>query len=428
MLRGIMSMRRTQSFFVLCMFFVVTILPQISLAQQSGDFSFTPVLIDEKAKPRDILKQTLTIVNTSNRKLNLYPSVNNIDPAEGQQEFAQAHNGTDRAASLANWIELSRGVIELGPGEEKTVPFVIRVNLTAVPGSYHAYISFYEGSTRESAEKTTALGKMTVNVEVLADVKEVMQLNKFFSDNIFFSGDDVLFNYQLENIGNQSLQPKGEIRVYDRKGREVAAVEVNKDGKTISPDEISQLASVWSAATGFGKYKAFINVDYGESQKASVQDTVFFWIIPWQQLVGMLVTSLMAIVFLALYVHRRMDARFHARLAHAGLHTDTKESLPVTPRTPVESQSDEGVKKSRLSFLRRSKTKELTETAVPLEAPSKRPRNQMLEALGAERIHAPQARHEAVRPQGGTIDLKQMSTPSPRKPQTTHVINLKNES
>ncbi len=428
MLRDIHVMRTTQNFFLWCMVLCISIVPQFSIAQQSGDFSFTPVIIDEKAKPRDILKHTLTIVNTSNRKLNLYPSVNNIDTSEGQQQFAQAHNGADRAASLANWIELSRGVVELGPGEEKTIPFVIRVNLTAVPGSYHAYISFYEGSTREAAEKTTALGKMTVNVEVLADVKEVMQLNKFFSDNIFFSGDDILFNYQLENIGNQSLQPKGEIRVYDRKGREVAAVEVNKDGKTISPDEMSQLASVWSAASGFGRYKAFINIDYGETQKASVQDTVFFWILPWQQLLGMLVTSLMAIVFLALYIHRRMDARFHARLAHAGVHASTTQTLPNAPSLPRAPQTPPLEKKSRLSFLRRSKAEVSHVPDEPVEAPPKRPRNQMLEALGAERMQSQGSRVEQTRSQGGTIDLKNISSPQARKPQSTHVINLKKVS
>lgn len=420
MLTHITRMRITQSFLI---WFLITILavPLISSAQTSGDFSFTPVLIDEKAKPRDILKQTLTIVNTSNRKLNLYPAVNDISPEEGQQGFVSAQDGTERAASLANWIELSRGVIELSPGEEKTIPFVIRVNLTALPGTYHAYISFYEGGTRDAAEQSTALGKITVNLEVEADVKEVLQLNSFFSDNIFFAGDDVLFKYQLENIGNRNLQPKGDIRVYDRKGKEVATVDVNAEGKTISPDEMSQLASVWSAASGFGRYKAFINVDYGDSQKASVQDTVYFWIIPWQQLVGMLTASLIAIIFLALYVHRSLDARYHAKFApiHAEVpvaETPVSAAPKITSMLLPLSEDLHEKKKPLFSFSRLSAPVETTEEETPK-------RIGLRETLGDTKLQN-NARSSAP----GAIDLSNMHTDAAPKPKPHHVIDLKNHS
>ncbi len=429
MLKRIHYMRRTRTFFVVCALFVGVYMPFASFAQTSGDFSFSPVLIDEKAKPRDILKQTLTIQNTSNRKLNLFPSVNNINPAEGEQGFAPALNADDRSESLANWIELSRGVIELSPGEEKTIPFVIRVNLNAIPGEYHANISFYEGSTRDAAERGTALGKMTVNLEVQADIKEVLQLNKFFSDNIFFAGDDVLFNYQLENIGNQNLQPKGEIRVYDNRGKEVASLEVNEEGKSIAPDEMSQLASVWSAASGFGRYKAFLNVDYGESQKASVQDTVFFWIIPWQQLVGMLVASLAAIVFFALYVHRKLDARYHAHhaLAHATVAPVPTSAPLLTPRT---QEGDEKTHKRPLfSFFKRSQEKKPEENmGEPTPEPSKRTRS-LRDALGDTPLVPPKASIDLkpTRTTAPTIDLTNVHSHK-EKPGSGHVINLKDHS
>lgn len=420
MLTHITRMRITQSFLIWLLIAILAV-PLFSSAQTSGDFSFTPVLIDEKAKPRDILKQTLTIVNTSNRKLNLYPAVNDISPEEGQQGFVSAQDGTERAASLANWIELSRGVIELSPGEEKTIPFVIRVNLTALPGTYHAYISFYEGGTREAAEQSTALGKITVNLEVEADVKEVLQLNSFFSDNIFFAGDDVLFKYQLENIGNRNLQPKGDIRVYDRKGKEVATVDVNAEGKTISPDEMSQLASVWSAASGFGRYKAFINVDYGDSQKASVQDTVYFWIIPWQQLVGMLTASLIAIIFLALYVHRSLDARYHAKFAHIHAAAPVAETpVPAAPKiaSMLLPQSAE-VREKKKPLFSFSRAAEPVETEA-VEAPK---RSGLREALSETK---PQSLARPLAP--GAIDLSSMQTHAAPKSKPHHVIDLKNHS
>lgn len=324
--------------------FSVLVCALIVLAQPAfaAELEVTPVVIDDKAKARDILKRSITVRNTTERKLNLFPSVNDVDAREGKEEFVSAQNADERADSLANWIELSRGVVELNPGEEKTLPFVVRVTANAVPGTYHAAIAFGEGGDRGSAEASPPLAVVTVNLEMQEDIKEFMQLKAFKTDSLFFSGDDVLFNYQLENIGNQDLKPKGEIRIYNRKGVEVASVEVNADGKEVPPSQISQLASVWSAAQGFGRYKAYLNVDYGSSQTASVQDTVFFWIVPWQQLLGLIIASLVAIVVLALYSRRWLEARHHQKFALAhGISMHTAAPTAPTPAPIVGAPARE---------------------------------------------------------------------------------------
>jgi hypothetical protein len=304
---------------IACAFLALVLLPVfVSAEQQTAELDITPVVVDEKAMARDILKYEITLVNTSEYKLNLYPTVNDIDPEEGKENFVRAQNADERTASLANWIELSRGVIELGPGEEKKVPFVVRVSLNATPGSYHARVAFHNGGTRSGAEASPALGATTVNIEVRADIKEEMQLNKFSTDNVYLAGDDVLFSYNLENIGNQDLRPTGEIRIYNRKGEEVASLGVNSDGKIVGPNQSSQMATVWSAVDGLGRFKAFLTVNFGENQTASVQDTIYFWIIPWKQLLILFIGSLLLMVFLALYFHRWFERRHYARLAPAG--------------------------------------------------------------------------------------------------------------
>lgn len=405
--------------------FSALIVPLVPHAVWAQELSVTPVMIDEKAKPRDILKETITITNTSSRKLTLYPSVNNVLPADGEEAFTSAQGSEDLADSLANWIELSRGVIELGPGEEKAVPFVIRINQNAVAGSYHALISFGDGSNREVAEGKPPLASMTVNLEVQADVKEIMQLNTFTTDNVVFTGDDVLFKYQLQNIGNQELQPKGEIRIYDRKGSEVASINVNNEGKTVSPDQVAQLASVWSAVSGFGKYKALLDVDYGKSQVASVHDTIYFWVIPWKQLLGISIVSLLAIIFLALYFHQWIEERHLGKLAVAGfikaealLHLQTAPPPPIIPVPEsverVKASVQESVQEKKALF---DRFKRRGFTPTPAEA--KPPMEQ-----------APAPMPVPARPSApsGTIDLKQMwQQQQEAAPKITeqHVINLK---
>lgn len=308
------------------------IIPSVAQALSSDKLSVTPVVIDGKAKPRDILKETITITNTAEHLLTLYPSVNDVEPVEGEQAFAPAQSSLDLADSLANWIELSRGVIELKPGESKEVPFIIHVNMNGKTGVYHAQISFSHGTTRAEAEAAGSLATITVNLEVQDDVKEVLQLGKFSTGRFFLAGDDVRFDYLLENIGNQELLPRGEIRVYDRRGQEVASVDVNKDGKAVSPDQMAQLASVWAAAEGFGQYKALLTVYYGKSQTASVQDTVFFWIVPWKQLAALFILGLAAAIFFAFYFHRTIELR-HARVRGHGL------SIPAVAPQSVGSHA-----------------------------------------------------------------------------------------
>jgi len=418
--------------------------------QQTPELDVTPVVIDEKGKPRDILKQSIKVINTSERKLQLYPSVNNVHKTEGEQEFVPAQNGDDRKDSLANWIELSRGVVELGPGEEKEIPFVIRINVTALVGSYHAVISFSEGGARSAAEAKSPLGEVTVNVEVQDDVKEIMQLNKFGTDSFFLSGDDVLFDYSVENIGNQELQPKGEIRIYNRRGEEVAAVPVNADGKTISPSQLTQFASVWSGAEGFGRFKAFLTVNYGKVQTASVQDTVYFWVVPWKQLLMLIVvTALMLLVF-AFYFHRWFESRHLAKLAHAGFHVVHKEAPATQTHSPALTPShDEIMEKTGILFAIKSGVKKLIPRrkrremvapsvfplepiAAPTTASASVPVTQGMQAPApqpAVSMAQPYSPPKYESAKGGTINLKDLkarvAAPQPRVTTEGHTINLK---
>jgi hypothetical protein len=399
--------------------------PLTALAAE--DLALTPVIIDEKAKVRDILKETITLTNAGERVLRLYPSVFDVNPVEGQaDQFMRAEDSLERSVSLANWIELSRGVIELGPGESKEIPFVIRVNLNAVPGKYYAHITFGEGSTRDDSETAEPLGTVTVNVEVQADIKEVLQLGSFFTDNIFFSGDDVLFNYQIENIGNQNLKPTGEIRVYDRRGVEVASIPVNQDGASFTPEQKALLASVWSGAEGFGKYKAFLNIDYGSNQTASVQDTIYFWIVPWKELAAFFTIGALLVIFFVYSYHRKLERRY--ALAHAGAHPPrmTYHEEPLRrpqgrtwagffgfgARTPL-----------RPAYTEPHDVRPLRRT--PPTPPVERPQPQ------APEVHRTVLHVTAPRAQtsGTTINLKDLRHPARaeahHEPHEVHVINLK---
>jgi hypothetical protein len=283
-------------------------------------FTVSPVVLDEKAFPRDILKEIITVTNDSSKKADVYAFVNNINPAEGATGFIDPATA-DFASSLANWINITRGSLDLEPGEIKEVPVTIEVNLRAKPGMYHAEISFGEGWSYENARQNAIAGanKTAINLEVLEDKKERLQLQAFTTSKRFFPSFPVGFSFGVENIGNQSLVPEGSIRIYDGSGRELDSMKLNEGGAKIDPNGSLQLASIWQGLNlatwrqmgGFGRYKAMLDLSYGSSeQQGRLQDTVFFWVLPWKNLIATFMVLAVVAVAVALLWHKRYMRRF----------------------------------------------------------------------------------------------------------------------
>jgi hypothetical protein len=301
------------------------------MANDLGEFSVSPVVANEKVKPRDIIKKELVLTNNTQQRIDLYITVENIDPTDGTQAFV-APGSSDLSTSLANWVEITRGMIKLGPGESRKVPYLIHVNLAAQPGSYFARIGITKGAARAYTEGLTDDAALILNVEVLDDAHERLSLGGFTSDSSVVLGESIGFSYLLENVGNRQIEPRGSIRIFNRRGEEVGSVPLNASGEEITPENKRQLAAAWSASGRFGKYKAFLDLEYGESQVASVQDTLYFWVFPWKEILAALVGVLVLGVFGTFIIHMRTVARpVPARAMPAAAYPEPDD----TPREPT---------------------------------------------------------------------------------------------
>jgi len=284
--------------------------------------SVTPQFIDKNAYARDEFSETLKIRNNADRKLTIYTFVHDVSVEDGRRDFV-VRAGNDLAESLANWIRISRGMIELGPGEERSVDMRIEINMVARPGIYHALISFADGGIRAEAEKKLLnTPGVLVSVEILENINERLQLNSFISDREIFSGTEARFSAILENIGNRELKPEGVVRIYDRRGKEVGTVEITP-GVLINPDAVEELAGTWNV-DGLGRYKAYLYLRYGKNLQASLNDTVFFWVVPWQKLLFVFGTIAAGLVAITIVLHRRYEKKHHHRMK---LHFETLEKL-----------------------------------------------------------------------------------------------------
>ena len=279
-------------------------------------FSVTPIIIDKKALTRDILVATIHLENNTARKANLYAVVNNVNTSEGKQEFLDPSKA-DLSNSLANWILITRGVIPLMPGDIKDIDFRINVDRSAQPGMYHAIIAFADGTTRPDAEAALSSSPfVTINLEVLENIKERLQLTRFVPDRTFFGTFPASFTYDIENTGNRALQPTGDIRIYNRRGEEVGLVPLNSGGKEFGPNAKATLAGIWAGSGGFGRYKALIDLRYGADGGKAIQDAVFFWVLPWQKLLILFGIFALLVIMGTVILHKKYEGHVHRRALH----------------------------------------------------------------------------------------------------------------
>lgn len=385
-----------------------------SFAFAANTFTATPAVIDGKGKVREILHYNMTVVNTTKHLVSIYPWVTDVDTTIGQSGTSdlEGTRGKELSESLARWIEVTRGSIDLLPGEQKDVPITIQINLNAKPGLYHATIHLSAGGTRPDAEanKDETMDTM-MNIEVLDDINERLQLNTFLPTKNVFSADSASFNYNIENIGNRGEVPRGKIRIYDKKGREVASIDANTDGKRLEPSSKAMLSSVWASGNSFGRYKAMLDLEYGG--RGTLQDTVFFWVIPWQKLLSMFLTIIVLCVAFAIVMHSYSTSRRNAFATVSAPRRRFRDMLPWGGEEEEEESDDEWEEVEVHS----TRVNELREVPPPPPVHTRLYRESSVVSDAVHLSDSPKANLEAHK-----VILGKREPPAP--PQE-HIINLK---
>ncbi len=271
--------RKTVAMFSLALLFLVFPVKAIQ-----ANFTVSPLIIDVTADARDNFTRTITLSNTDAANARLYASVHEIEVEEGGEikAFVPASMG-DRTTSITSWIEITRGRIDLASGEVKDIPLTIRVNPNTPAGLYHAYIGFASGFNRDVAEADIISGQGTgVVLRVLVGGKqqEFLKLSSFSTDRFSYTQDKGTITYTLENSGDVPLVPKGDVIIYDSRGKELTTVPLNDEGMQIQPGEKITYTENLPFISRIGKNKAFLSLEYGVEQKAALYDTNFYYSIP----------------------------------------------------------------------------------------------------------------------------------------------------
>jgi hypothetical protein len=280
----------------------------------AASFTVTPLLIDRDVEPRDILTEEITITNVSSVPLRLFASVNEIvlDEGGGIKEFVSP-SVADSSVEVTSWIEVRRGRISIAPGETVTVPVTLRISPTAKPGNYQAFIGFAHGSNVDEAQAKIFAGAgigSIVRVQIEDDVNVLLRLMRFSVDRFVTTLKEHSVSFSMENPGDVALVPDGEIIIYNTRGEEVTSYPVNAERAEIAPGSVKDFSVPIIPDGLFGRYKAYLTLEYGDTQRAALYDTTFFYAVPVPMLVGIFV-AILCTVLLMLFLLRHRFAHDH---------------------------------------------------------------------------------------------------------------------
>lgn len=286
----------------------------------AAEYSVRPFLFDISAAPRDVVTETVRLKNESTyRKYVVYATVNEItvDTNGEIHQFVEPVM-TDRTNTVTSWIEVKRGRIEIPMEEEMEVPVTFRINPFAEPGEYHAFIGFVPAANRPTAEKIAMDGQadgVVVKITIDDQRKDSMRISSFSISRFVTGADDKEVEIEIENLGDITSAPVGEIVFYDSRGVELSATPVNTSAVSIEPGEKQTVTAIIPDINGLGRYKANLSLRYGENQKAALYDTTFFYMMPLHLLIGVLTVVILLSLFMT-YLFKRtfLDGNFNEEI------------------------------------------------------------------------------------------------------------------
>lgn len=278
-----------------------------SSAEAAPQYTVTPRLIDETLEARDIVNHTITVTNNDSGPVRVFAVVNEIDlDAGGEIQRFVPPSMSDRTQSITSWIRIPRSQKEINPGETIELPLTIQLPPEVQPGEYHAFIGLGWGTNQVVAKRTVENGTapgVILSISVDKNEEAYVRLGGFQVQR-FIGGGEGELSYELINPSKLPVVPRGEVIFYDARGMEIASIPVNTDGSVVPPGERMTFNDIIPASDLLGRYKAFLTVEFGESQVASVQDTEFFYSMPWYIMLLIIGGLLLAVLLIAVWLYR----------------------------------------------------------------------------------------------------------------------------
>ncbi len=319
-------------------YFLSLLISVLMLPQVAGANSYTvsPPVIEHSVEARDMLEDSVRITNTGAVPVKIFPSVHPVSLGDdGSIKTFESPVMTDQPRNVTSWIAISRARVELQPGESIKIPVSITIHPNAVAGDYYAFIGFGSGDKRDEAETAVINGRapgVIMRISTADTNNEYLRLHGFQIERYVTGAGAAPVTYELENIGDTPVTPQGEIILYDVRGREVGNLAINTDGRVLAPGDKVAFSGTLPDTGVYGRHKAFLNLEYGSTQRANLYDTTFFTVVPVRLILAIFGCLLfLSLVLTLLYLRRSRKATTHyddesvAMYVRTGVHSNIKD-------------------------------------------------------------------------------------------------------
>jgi hypothetical protein len=297
-------MRLAKKIIYFSLFFAVFLAPAASRADTDISLTVTPAVIDipacEKNTPICLDKKIITIKNNSAVRADVYAQVNDLSDS-GIVPYGDPSE-LPAGSSLTRWIDFYRSMITIMPGQVATQTLRIVPSPQSQPGSYHAIIAFPTGGNLPEAKQLSLernVPRVQINLNLIQHQVEQAEINRFAPRRNFFTNNVIGFVIKIKNIGTETVEPMGDITIYDKGGREVTSLPIISG--RIAPDEIKDFSTGAPINLAPGKFKAIINLNYGQDNGKNLTDVVYFSYLPLALFLVLLLVLLSMLATAAFY-------------------------------------------------------------------------------------------------------------------------------
>jgi hypothetical protein len=269
----------------------------------------TPMLLEFNVEARDIITKDVTISNKTSRKVVLFATVNEvaIDSTGEIKEFISPVL-SNRKNTVTSWIEVTRGRIELEPGEVKIIPVTARIDPYVEFGDYFALVGFVEASKRPDAEAAALRGDaegVILKVAIADTSVQSLRVVEYTVDRFIFDTTDHVLSVEIENTGTKESVPTGEVIFYNSRGEEVSAIPFNQSNQILQPGETTTVGLSLPFGDKLGRFKANLTLQIGDTQQAAAFNTIQFYMIPFKMLI-MIIFGILATTIIVTFLIRRI--------------------------------------------------------------------------------------------------------------------------
>ncbi len=291
----------------------------VASANSAHALTITPIRLELKANPGQVIKQEITLFNEHESEEVLYVSYANFEASgdSGNPTFV------DPKDDLGTWMNAAQKVT-IAPKSSQIVPLIINVPQDATPGGHFAAV-FWGTVPPGNTSNQVSIGAKTgvlVLLSVSGSVSEDGGIIEFNTKDKsrFYTSLPISFFYKFQNNGGDRVKPTGQIVMKNMIGITSARVPGNPVDGNVLPNSTRKIETTWQGKDGstpitdedqgnfftkvgrewrnfaFGHYKANITLSYGVKNQVAVA-SVGFWVFPWHLTIFVIVLIIIVYYF-----------------------------------------------------------------------------------------------------------------------------------